>query len=280
MLHRRDRQIDADHAADLLGPEAAGIDDMLGDDRALLGDDVPAAVGAACSSSTRLCTITSAPRFLRAPRHRPAWCRRVDIALVGVVQAAIDASTRRMIGQSSLISSGVIRRASSMPMVWNTAVGRLQPLPAIGRAGDVDAAGHVQADRLAALLLELLVEVDRIGLQGRDVGVGVERVEAARPRARSSPRSARCARSAPRRSSRAWPGDRARGADHAAADDHDPIVRFHAAAPPASMAQRLTCPTDPVSRCRGLWRQVGRGRSPEMIVLGERHPHLARQRQQ
>src|SRR5260370_35529089 len=46
MLHREDRQFEADHAADLARPQAAGIDDMLGMEVALFGDDVPRAVGA------------------------------------------------------------------------------------------------------------------------------------------------------------------------------------------------------------------------------------------
>ena len=41
MLHRQDRQFEPDHAPDLARPQAAAVDDMLGDDIALLGDDVP-----------------------------------------------------------------------------------------------------------------------------------------------------------------------------------------------------------------------------------------------
>jgi hypothetical protein len=45
VFHRRDRQVDTRHEADLLGPQAAGIDDMLGLDGALLGDHLPGSVG-------------------------------------------------------------------------------------------------------------------------------------------------------------------------------------------------------------------------------------------
>ena len=45
VLHREHRQLEPRHAADLARPQPAGIDDMLGDDRALVGDDVPGAVG-------------------------------------------------------------------------------------------------------------------------------------------------------------------------------------------------------------------------------------------
>ena len=45
VLHRLQRQPDAGHLADLARPQAAGIDHMLGTDRALFGDHVPASVG-------------------------------------------------------------------------------------------------------------------------------------------------------------------------------------------------------------------------------------------
>ena len=59
------------------------------------------------------------------------------------------------------------------------AIGRLKPLPAFGRRGDMNAAGHVHADRLARFGFDVPQEVDRVGLQERHVGVGVEGVEAA-----------------------------------------------------------------------------------------------------
>jgi hypothetical protein len=46
VLHREDRQLDADHPSDFARPQAAGVDDMLRVDVALVGDHVPRAVGA------------------------------------------------------------------------------------------------------------------------------------------------------------------------------------------------------------------------------------------
>ena len=43
MLHRHERVVDADHPADLARPQAAGVDDVLGGDRALLGLHAPLA---------------------------------------------------------------------------------------------------------------------------------------------------------------------------------------------------------------------------------------------
>ena len=45
VLHGEHRQLQPDHAADLARPQPAGVDDMLCDDLALVGDDAPFAVG-------------------------------------------------------------------------------------------------------------------------------------------------------------------------------------------------------------------------------------------
>ena len=46
VFHREDGQLEPHHATDLAGPKAAGVDDVLGMHVALLGDHIPAAVGA------------------------------------------------------------------------------------------------------------------------------------------------------------------------------------------------------------------------------------------
>ena len=46
VLHGEHRQLQADHAADLARPEPAGIDHLLGDHLALVGDHPPMPVGA------------------------------------------------------------------------------------------------------------------------------------------------------------------------------------------------------------------------------------------
>ncbi len=55
---------------------------------------------------------------------------------------------------------------------------RLQPFPALGRGRHAVAAGHVHADALAALGLDLPVQLDRVRLQRGDVRVVVDGVEA------------------------------------------------------------------------------------------------------
>ncbi len=43
----------------------------------------------------------------------------------------------------------------------------------------MNAAGHMHADRLAGFGLDFLQKVDRVGLEKRHVGVGVESMKAA-----------------------------------------------------------------------------------------------------
>ena len=79
-----------------------------------------------------------------------------------------------------------------------------------GVPASIDAAGDVHAAGLARDVLDLLVELDRVLLQLGDVGIAVDRVHAARGvpgRARGQLARARSAR---RRSSPPWSGDRAR----------------------------------------------------------------------
>ena len=47
MLHAENRQLEADHPPDLARPQPAGVDDVVGDHLALVGDDAPFAVGKA-----------------------------------------------------------------------------------------------------------------------------------------------------------------------------------------------------------------------------------------
>ena len=67
VLHGEHRQFEAHHAADLAGPESAGIDHMFGPHGAGLGDDVPGAIGPRSTRSvTRQCRSIVAPRFCAA----------------------------------------------------------------------------------------------------------------------------------------------------------------------------------------------------------------------
>ena len=111
------------------------------------------------------------------------------------------------------------------------AIGRLKPLPALRRRSDMNAAGHVHADRLARFGFDFLQEVDRIGLQDRHVGIGVESVEAAGGvprRAGGQDRAFHQRHVAPAVFRQMVKN---RGPDDASADNNDAIMRFHARPP-------------------------------------------------
>ncbi len=55
MLHRTDGQVDAGHAAELLGPQTARIDDVIGRNGSLLGYNRPMAIRAMLKLQKRDC---------------------------------------------------------------------------------------------------------------------------------------------------------------------------------------------------------------------------------
>ncbi len=108
------------------------------------------------------------------------------------------------------------------------AVVGLKPFPALRGGGDVHAAGHVHADRLARFGFDLLEEVDRIGLQNRHVGIGVQGVKAA-----GCVPGGACGQDRPLDEGDVRPAQsgkmvKDRGAHHAAPDHDCPVMRRHA----------------------------------------------------
>ena len=112
-----------------------------------------------------------------------------------------------------------------------TPIIRLQPFPTLGRGGDMDPSGHMHADRLAGLGLDLLEEVDRIGLQDSHIRIGVERMETARgvPRRAGGEDGALDQGDVGPAELCKMVNDRR--ADDAASDHHGAVMRLHARSP-------------------------------------------------
>ena len=178
VLHGEDGQLDADHAPDLARPQAAGVDDVLGVHVALVGDHVPAAVAALLAvDDARLAHDLGAADLGRL-RVGVRDAVRVDVALDRVVHRADEVLLLEQ--REQLLGLGDRDQLEVHAEVAAARLGHLQPVEALGRAGEHDAAGDVHAAGLAGDLLDLLVELDRVLLQLRDVRVAVDRVHAAR----------------------------------------------------------------------------------------------------
>ena len=178
VLHGQDRQLETHHPADLARPQAAGVDDVLGVDRvAALDLDVP-----------RLVRTLRQPRDERVEAHLRAGhlgalhvglgdTRRVDVALDAVVQRAHEVlrihdreDVPRLRGRDHLeLHPEVAAPRDRHPE-------EVHPLLGVGQH---QPAAQVDRAALAGDLLDLLVEVDRVLLEARDVRVAVERVHAA-----------------------------------------------------------------------------------------------------
>ena len=226
VLQRGHRQVDPDHPPALLGPQPAGVDHMPGDDGALLGHHLPAAVAARMQLQHPVVLDHGGAPLAGRDGVGMDHAGGVDMALTLVMEPAQHA--RDVDHRQHLLD---LFRADQ-PAAFDAhglehPVGVLQPFPALRRGGEVDPAGHVQADVLARLGLDLRQQVDGVGLQRGDVGVGVQGMDAAR----RVPRRARGQHAALEQCD-VGPAElgqviQHRGADHAAADDHHPILRFH-----------------------------------------------------
>ena len=169
VLHRLHRQVQAGQMADFARPQAAGVDDVLGVDRALVGDHVPAAVGALVGFDHAGVGVVAAAELLRRLGVGIGHAGRIDVAVERVPQrgdVALRIDQRVQLGNflerdEFLVQPHVARlRAFALEIVVPGLVG-----------GQVKAAGGVMPDRLARQLLELVVELDRVALQPRDVRV-------------------------------------------------------------------------------------------------------------
>ena len=226
VLHRRYGKLDARHPADLLGPQAGCVDHVLGDDGAFLGDHVPAAAGPLAEFQHPVVLDDLSAAQLRGLGIGVDDAGRVDVAFALGVEAAEHA-----VGVEDGAALLDLVDADQMHVVdahgLEDPVGGFQPFPALGRGGHRNAAGHVHADVLAGFLLDLRKQVDRVGLQCRDVGIGIQRVEAARrvPARSGGHHVALDQRDIAPAEFRKMVEHR--GSDHAAADDHRPIMGFH-----------------------------------------------------
>ena len=134
----------------------------------------------------------------------------------------------------------------------------LEEVHAIRGGGDGEAADVVQAAGLAGDGFQLLVELDRVALERRHVGVGVQRVEAARRVPRGSGGELRALDQHDVLPAELGQMVEHAAADDAAADDGYLHMGFHCSGP-------LLCPDPPILRDGQIAGQVPESRSFSMI---------------
>ena len=171
-------QVDADHLPDPAGPQPPRVDDVLGDDRPLLGLQPPLPRGELRHRQHAVVLHDVGPSLPGRHRVGVGGAVRVQVPLVGVEQRT--GQPRRVDDRAQL---GRLARGQQVCVGAHRPVpGQLgpQPLPPSSRAGQLQPARQVEPRPLAALGLDLRVHLDRVLLQPGDGGVGVDRMEPTR----------------------------------------------------------------------------------------------------
>ena len=151
--HRHERMVDAHHVADPARPQPGRVHDVFGGDRALLGLDPPPAAGERHEREHPVVLDHLGASLARGPGVGLRGAVRIEVAFERVEEPAVETlrvddgdHLDRLVGRKQ-VGVGVL---SAEPVEL-----RLQPLPPLGRAGELHAAAHVQPDALTALLFDL-----------------------------------------------------------------------------------------------------------------------------
>ena len=178
VLHAEDGQFQADHPPDLACPQPAGVDDVLGVDLTLVGDDVPRAVGPLAQVLDPRVAVDLGAGLAGADRVRGGHPARVDVTLDRVEQGADEVLLLHQREQVSGLGGGddLELHAEVAP----AGLGHAQPVEAFAVAGQHQPAGQVDRAVLAGTGFDRAVQLDRVLLQLGHVGIAVERVHPTR----------------------------------------------------------------------------------------------------
>ena len=196
----------------------------------------PAAVRLGLELDDRGLAVDLGAREARRPGIGVGHPGRIDVALVRIEQGA-----RELPGlDQRMAPPRLLDRDELAVQAEHLAPGVRGPekVEALGRAGEHDPAGQVDAAGLPRDVLELAVQADGVVLELGDVGVAVERVHAARrmPAGAGGQLVALEQHDVP-------PAELGQvvehaAPDHAATDHRDPNVRFHPRSPPLRPGRR------------------------------------------
>ena len=185
MLHGKERRLEPNHAADLTGPQATGVDDVLTVHCRLVlvgagvvDGEVPATVGSAGDVPNPRVTMCLGTAVAGALEVGVGDLARVEVTLVSVPHRTDEVlrieDRQEFLG---LFGGDQFGLHAEVPA---TGMAHLEPVHALGRVRKHHTASDVHRGIHPRFLLDLLVQRDRVLLELGDVGVAVERVHAAR----------------------------------------------------------------------------------------------------
>ncbi len=179
MFHREDRQLESDHAADLARPQTAAVDDVFGMDGVVtIGDHVPRAVVPLLETRHPRVGVDLGATIACADRIGVRHAVRIDAALVGVERRSDEVLLLEK--RIELLGFGDGDDLHVHAQIAAPGLGHAQPIQPFRSVGQHQPAWQVDAALLAGFRLDLPVEIDRVLLQARHVGVAVQRVHPAR----------------------------------------------------------------------------------------------------
>ena len=177
VLHGENRQFQPDHAPDFTRPEAGGIDDMLGANLALVGDHPPGAVLKLDEILDLGVQLDLGAVLLRRPGIGMGGAVGIEMALMRIENRADELVGIEQRHHLMRLAGGDQHRLAAG--IFALGEQRFHPVEALAGGRQHQARGHVQADILAGIVLDLLVEVDGVFLQLGDVRIAVDGVHAA-----------------------------------------------------------------------------------------------------
>ena len=248
VLDGNDRDVEADHRAGAAGEIAGGGDDVLAGDVALVGLDQPFAGRRLLDAGHRRVAVDFGAAIARAARERLRQVGGLDIAVVGMLDGAEDAV--RLAERPDLLH---LLRRQHVDVDADRArdAGIVHELvPAVLGAGEADVGADGEADVLAGLRLQRLVEGDRVFVDLADRVAHVEeRQQPRRMPGRAGGQLLALDQDDIRPALLGQMVER-RDADDASTDNNDPRLRFHAPVP-----RSCTDRPQSVAACAAFYRR-------------------------
>ena len=177
MLHGHDGQLHLHEPTNLARPQSAGVHDILGAQRAARRVELPFAAGEPADGRDRRLAVDLRAGIARGLGIGIGDAARIDVAVVRIEhRRSIVRGVDERIARAHLVE--IDEMQADLKMLRLGVLG-LEKFGLVFRDRQVNTAGLTNAAGDARDALDLLVQLDGVGLERGDVGVAVERVNAA-----------------------------------------------------------------------------------------------------